>query len=114
MYTNGAIQLGLVLNSRAFWVWSTVLTLLLVIIWLMNAFASILGIANGKLLGLDRGWRATYYTHSAEEEKQEQGQDESQEREDGSGNEGSEGQGSNDAEWKGVNGNSGSMRQRDR
>ena len=72
MYTNGAIQLGVVLNSRAFWVWSTTLTLLLVILWLLNAAASLLGVANGQLLDLNRGWGAKYYTQSAEEEKQQQ------------------------------------------
>ncbi|KAK3679664.1 Plasma membrane sulfite pump involved in sulfite metabolism [Recurvomyces mirabilis] len=72
VYTNAAVQLGVVLNSRAFWVWSTVLALILVILWLGNAFASCFGVVTGKVLGLDKGWGGKYYTSSAEEEKEAQ------------------------------------------
>ena len=70
------MQLGVLLDSQAFNIWSTVLAVLLVIIWLANAGGTVLGIANGKLLGLDRGWRAQYYVSSAENEKDQQQQSE--------------------------------------
>ena len=60
VYTVGAIELGVVLESRAFRVWSTVLALLLVLLWLANAVSTLLGVVKGQVLGLDRGWRATY------------------------------------------------------
>ena len=70
VYTNAAVQLGVVLNSIAFWYVSTILAVFLVIFWLANAGASVLGIANGKVLGLDKGWRGTYWSSSAEQEKE--------------------------------------------
>lgn len=60
VYTNAAIEFGISLPSKAFNIWSTVLTTLLVILWLLNMGASITGLLSGKLLGLGRGWRATY------------------------------------------------------
>lgn len=78
VYTNGAVELGVVLNSRAFWVWSTVLLLLMLVLWFGNALATIIGVANGKLVNLDRGWKGTYYSHSAEEEKESSGGDKKQ------------------------------------
>ncbi|KAK5130042.1 hypothetical protein LTR08_002516 [Meristemomyces frigidus] len=79
VYTNAAVQLGnVVLNSRAFWVWSTILTLLLVIIWLANLFAMVVGTFNGTLLELDRGWKAEYYESGAEHEKRESQQSQQQ------------------------------------
>lgn len=75
VYTNGAVQLGVVLNSRAFWVWQTVLLLLLICIWLANVAATFIGVLNGHVLNLDRGWNGKYYSSSAEEEKEWYGQD---------------------------------------
>lgn len=72
VYTNAAVQLGVTLNSRAFWVWQTVLALLLVIIWLGNAFATIVGLGTGAVIGLNKGWAGHYHTSNAEEEKQQQ------------------------------------------
>lgn len=69
VYTSGAIELGVVLNSRAFWVWSTILTIVLVILWLVNAGATVVGVLSGTLLGLDGGWGAQYF------EKKEQSSD---------------------------------------
>jgi len=113
VYTNGAVELGVVLNSRAFWVWSTVLTLILVILWIANAFASIVGVSNGKLLELDRGWRAMYYMHSAEEEKEAAGQDHQQS--DGGGQVNGHHRGSGGpASLARRNGNGSDLRQRDR
>lgn len=48
------------LPSQAFNIWSTVLALLLVVLWVLNIGASVTGVANGKVLGLERGWRAQY------------------------------------------------------
>lgn len=67
------MQLGnVVLNSQAFNIWSTILTVILVIFWLALFFATAIGVVNGKLLELDRGWRASYYKSSAEIEKHQQ------------------------------------------
>lgn len=85
VYTNGAVELGVILNSRAFWVWSTVLLLLLLVLWLANVFASIVGVANGKLLELDRGWGGTYYSHNVEEEKEGEGEGRQQQQPNGGG-----------------------------
>ena len=60
VYANAAIEFGTVLPSRAFDVWSTVLVVLLIILWLLNTAASITGVANGKVLGLKQGWRGRY------------------------------------------------------
>jgi hypothetical protein len=43
-----------------------------VILWLAVFFATVVGVLNGKLLSLDRGWRAAYYESSAESEKEQQ------------------------------------------
>lgn len=61
MYTNAAVQLGKLLDSKAFKIWSTVLATMLVIIWLLNILMSIRGVITGSLLGLDKGWRAEAY-----------------------------------------------------
>lgn len=53
VYTNAAVQLGKLMDSAAFKVWSTVLTILLVIIWLSNAALTAKGALSGKLLGLN-------------------------------------------------------------
>jgi len=70
VYTNAAVQLGVVLNSRAFWVWQTVLLLLLICIWLANVAATLFGVGKGYMLNLDHGWRGTYHSNSAEGEKE--------------------------------------------
>ena len=73
VFTNAAVQLGnIVLNSQAFWIWSTILTIMLVMLWLTVFFATVFGVLNGKILSLDRGWRGAYYESSAESEKQQQ------------------------------------------
>lgn len=69
VFTNAAVQLGVVLHSRAFWIWSAILTVILVIIWLANSLATVVGVCNGKVLGLDRGWRAEYCVELEEEDK---------------------------------------------
>ena len=49
--------------------WSTVLTLLLVILWLAVSAATMLGVFSGTLLELQNGWRGQYFEHNAETEK---------------------------------------------
>lgn len=41
-------------------------------LWLAVFFATVVGVLNGKMLGLDRGWRAVYHESSAESEKEQQ------------------------------------------
>lgn len=41
-------------------------------LWLANAICTLVGIYRGKIVGLDRGWRATYFVSSAESEKEQQ------------------------------------------
>ena len=65
MFTYAAVQLGnAVLSSQAFWIWLTILTVSLVMLWL--------AVLNGKMLGLDRGWRAVYHESSVESENEQQ------------------------------------------
>ena len=71
VFTNAAIELGLILNSQAFKVLAAILTVFLVVLWLLNAGATVVGLVNGKMLGLDRGWTGKYYVSSAEQEKEE-------------------------------------------
>lgn len=47
------MQLGKLMDSSAFKVWSIVLTIILVIIWLINAALTAKGVLSGKLLGLN-------------------------------------------------------------
>ncbi|KAK4459674.1 putative malic acid transport protein [Cladorrhinum samala] len=54
VYTNAAVQLAKLLDSPAFRVWSTVLAVALVLIWLWNICMTIRGLLNGKLLGLNK------------------------------------------------------------
>ena len=54
VYTNAAVQLGKLLDSAAFKVWSTVLAVLLVVVWLWNVFMTIWGLYDGSLIGKDR------------------------------------------------------------
>lgn len=53
MYTNAAVQLGKIMDSAAFKVVSTILTIMLVIIWLVNSALTLKGAFTGKLLGLN-------------------------------------------------------------
>ncbi|EPS32720.1 hypothetical protein PDE_07680 [Penicillium oxalicum 114-2] len=52
VYTNAAVQLGSIMDSTAFRVWSTIMTIILLIIWIVNHFLTIKGLCCGKLLGL--------------------------------------------------------------
>lgn len=54
VYTNAALQLGKLLDSAAFKVWSTALAIMLVITWLLNMVMTIKGTITGSLLGLDQ------------------------------------------------------------
>lgn len=56
------------LPAEAFNVWSTVLVVLLVVLWLFNITASITGALNGKVFGLHRGWQARYADETASKE----------------------------------------------
>ncbi|KAL6229813.1 hypothetical protein BDW75DRAFT_249257 [Aspergillus navahoensis] len=63
VYANGAVQLGKLMDSPAFDVWSTALLLMLAILWAVMSLFTIKGIATGKILGLDRGWRVPKSEH---------------------------------------------------
>ncbi|KAH8819368.1 voltage-dependent anion channel [Xylogone sp. PMI_703] len=69
VYTNAAVQLGTLMDSPAFNVWSTALTIMLVIMAIVNTVFTIKGIATGKLLGLKSGWKKQEYTHNSDEER---------------------------------------------
>lgn len=55
------MELGKLLDSDAFKVWSTALTIILVIIWLVLMALTIWGIFTGSLLGLEHGWKRSAY-----------------------------------------------------
>ncbi|KAL4913892.1 voltage-dependent anion channel [Aspergillus aurantiobrunneus] len=57
VYTNGAVQLGKLMDSPAFDAWSTVLLLLLVVLWIVVHIFTVKGIVTGKILGLEAGWQ---------------------------------------------------------
>jgi len=61
VYANACIQSASLLDSRAFAIWGTVLSVMLVIIWIVNAFLTVKGIVNGTVLGLDEGWKRRAY-----------------------------------------------------
>ena len=61
MYTNGAVQLGKIMDSPAFKVWSTALLLLLLVICIIVHIFTIKGLLTGRILGLAHGWRADAY-----------------------------------------------------
>ncbi|OIW30040.1 putative malic acid transport protein [Coniochaeta ligniaria NRRL 30616] len=61
VYTNAALELGKLLDSVAFRVWSTALAITLVMTWLWNMSMTVRGVMNGSLLGLDRGWKRRAY-----------------------------------------------------
>ncbi|KAL4937439.1 hypothetical protein BDV06DRAFT_232595 [Aspergillus oleicola] len=63
VYTNGAVQLGTLMDSPAFYVWSTVLLLMLVIMWIVVHIFTLKGIFTGKILGLERGWKVPKSEH---------------------------------------------------
>lgn len=66
VYTNGAVQLGKIMDSPAFKVWSTALLLILLVLWFMNQIFTVKGIITGVALGLDHGWRWRYLPESAD------------------------------------------------
>ena len=53
VYTNAAVQLGKLVDSAAFEVWSIVLTILIAIIRWINAVLTVKDALGGKLLGLN-------------------------------------------------------------
>ncbi|OOF93947.1 hypothetical protein ASPCADRAFT_172875 [Aspergillus carbonarius ITEM 5010] len=61
VYTNAAVELGKVMDSPAFKVWSTVLLLLLLIIWIVNHIFTIKGLITGRIFSLQYGWRVGHY-----------------------------------------------------
>jgi tellurite resistance protein TehA-like permease len=54
VYTNAAVELGKIMDSPALKVWSTVLVIIIVIIWLVNHVFTFKGLYSGKLLGTRR------------------------------------------------------------
>jgi len=85
-----------------------------VVLWLLNAVASIIGVSSGKLLELDRGWKATYYTHAAEEAKERGDEDEDSERNGDGEEQGQDGQQNGQQNGKYGDGQSNGLRQRER
>ncbi|KAE8146584.1 voltage-dependent anion channel [Aspergillus avenaceus] len=61
VYTNAAVQLGKIMDAPAFKVWSTVLLLVLLIIWIANHIFTIKGLITGRILGLEHGWKFGRY-----------------------------------------------------
>ncbi|KAJ5982329.1 hypothetical protein N7451_012429 [Penicillium sp. IBT 35674x] len=57
VYTNAAVELGKIMDSPAFKVWSTALLLILLMITVVNHIFTVKGLISGKLLGLKHGWR---------------------------------------------------------
>ncbi|KAJ9481799.1 hypothetical protein VN97_g11662 [Penicillium thymicola] len=54
VYTNAAVQLGTVMDSSAFKVWSTALLLMLIIVWIVLHFFTAKGLYSGKVLDTKR------------------------------------------------------------
>lgn len=54
------------MDSPAFKIWSTVLALMLVIIWLSCMSLTIVGVASGVLLGHPHGWKKRHRLDSQE------------------------------------------------
>ncbi|KAF3387904.1 Sulfite efflux pump SSU1, partial [Talaromyces pinophilus] len=61
VYTNCAVELGKILDSPAFAVWSTALLLMLVIIAITLTLFTIKGVITGKIFSLEHGWRERAY-----------------------------------------------------
>jgi hypothetical protein len=57
VYTNATIKLGSVLDSTPCRVWSTILAIALVIMWLTCSALTLQGVLTGTLLGLRKGWK---------------------------------------------------------
>ncbi|KXJ90488.1 voltage-dependent anion channel [Microdochium bolleyi] len=69
VYTNGAIQLGKLLDSTVFHVWSAILTILMTIIWLSFTAMTIKGCLDGSILGLEHGWRSSPPSNNESDEE---------------------------------------------
>ncbi|KAE8160750.1 voltage-dependent anion channel [Aspergillus tamarii] len=52
VYTNAAVELGKLMDSPAFKVWSTALLITLLVIWIVNHYFTVKGLVTGDLLGL--------------------------------------------------------------
>ncbi|KAL4806053.1 voltage-dependent anion channel [Aspergillus unguis] len=63
VYTNAAVQLGTLMDSPAFYVWSTALLLMLLILWIINSIFTIKGIITGTIFSLEKGWRVPKTKH---------------------------------------------------
>lgn len=61
VYTNGAVQLGRIMDAPAFKVWSTALFILILVICIVLHIFTIKGLITGKVLGLAHGWRKSAY-----------------------------------------------------
>ncbi|EYE95214.1 putative malic acid transport protein [Aspergillus ruber CBS 135680] len=61
VYTNGAVQLGRIMDAPAFKVWSTTLFILILVICIALHIFTIKGLITGKVLGLAHGWRKGAY-----------------------------------------------------
>ncbi|EEP77843.1 predicted protein [Uncinocarpus reesii 1704] len=57
VYTNAAVMLGKIMKSPAFDVWSTALTIILILITINNHIWTIKGLLLGTIFGLEKGWR---------------------------------------------------------
>ncbi|KFY39510.1 hypothetical protein V494_03943 [Pseudogymnoascus sp. VKM F-4513 (FW-928)] len=73
VYTNACVQLGKLLDSPAFSVWSAILAITLVIIWIVNMVLTTKGLITGKLVGLEHGWGGEAYKRHQIEKGQSNG-----------------------------------------
>ncbi|BCR92567.1 putative malic acid transport protein [Aspergillus chevalieri] len=69
VYTNGAVQLGKIMDAPAFKVWSTALFILLLIICITLHIFTIKGLVTGKVLGLAHGWRKSAYRDDTDDKE---------------------------------------------
>lgn len=57
VYTNATVQLGKLLDSPVCRVWSTILVIVLIILWLVCSALTLRGVFRGTLLGMRKGWK---------------------------------------------------------
>ncbi|KAE8140873.1 voltage-dependent anion channel [Aspergillus pseudotamarii] len=62
VYTNAAVELGKLMDSPAFKVWSTALLIIVLVIWIVNHYFTVKGLVTGDLLGLNRVYESAPIT----------------------------------------------------
>lgn len=68
VFTNAALQFAKIMDSPAFAVVSTALTLILLVMWITVQAFTIKGIITGRVLGLEEGWKRRGLTHRGSSE----------------------------------------------